>query len=834
MSARMGLWLIAGLLAWTPSAPGQEARSSVEAPASVVEPDGFLLRSLIRVALLDLRAAEPPRPRDYAVAAALLDRARDMAPNDADLTRRYIEACWGAGDTQGVLSASRRLAALDPQDTVNQLRLITSAISREQTAEGRIALYERFLAVPEQDLDASVRSRLALDLALLQRERGDEAAFVGALKRAVVLDSTNKDAAMLALNLYRDRVNDPSGRLELTSNLLMADPMDPNVLRALRDEMALGGAYKASRRFHDAAWVVLDAARVKQSAEDSALGLVLQWINDGAEGVVTKITDDIRGERERIRRMQAVTSAGNPTLLGEAAGRPEDRRLLPAIEQVRCLAAFSVGAMEKVTTSIADYGATVQALLKTLEDPATRPPNLDEATMNDQVALMRADLCLYRLLTNIDTGLIDEDVAALGALPESDARRIAVEAWRLYRSGDAGAAFFRAGDDPESLWCALLVGQAAEDAGQMQAALTAYRHAMQAAPLTAPGAYAATRVRRLVGEGMPLTDRTRALEAYAQGVPAWIDQMASRPRSFMVLEAVPAKSNGGALDYIPVRLSVRNISPIPLGLGTDRSICSRFLFGPNLETVPGGANAGVEPEVSELTRRLRLMPGEEIAIDVWPDAGLTGWIGEVSAAAVVRTRWRIIQGFQPAANSGQEIGPGCLELNLPAISRNPLEEARMGGKALLDKLPSTKHSQVPAVVSGFRSAIITMQAATPAEVSANRTMMVDAMLPLYPTWPARERAIAAAVIPNAVMAPELEPLDALIRADEDPLVRAIAIVTRVSKADDPALAAAEGSGDARLAALARLQRERIADNSRCYATVGVRIREVVQPSRRGN
>jgi len=830
------MMIIAGVAAWMPPAraQGQEARSSQDAPPSVVEPDGFLLRSLIRVALLDLRAAEPPRPRDYAVAALLLDHARDLSPNDADLTRRYIEACWSAGDTQGVLHASRQLARLDPEDTVNQLRLITSAISREQTAESRIALYERFLSLPERDLDASVRSRLALDLALLHRERGEEGAFIGALTRAVVLDATNKEASMLAYNLYRERVNDDAGRLELLNNLLMADPMDPVVLRSLRDEMAQGGAYKAARRFHDVAWGVLDAARVKQSADDSSLGLVLQWMTDGAQGVVQKITIDLRGERERIRRMQAVTGAGTPTLLGEASGRPEDRRLLPAIEQVRCFAALSIGAIEDVTGSIADYAATVEGTIKAMTDPATRPVDIDEDVLNDQIALARAELTLYRLVANVDVGRIDEDVAALALLPESDPRRVAVEAWRLYRAGDAGGALLRASDDPDSLWCALLVGQAADDAGQTQAAVSAYRHAMLAAPLTPPGALAASRIRRLLPAGAPLTDRERALVATAAGVPSWIDQMATRPRTFEIVEATPARQSGGALDYIPVRLSVRNISSIPLGLGSDRSVNSRFLFGPNLETVPGGANAGVEPEVCELTRRLRLNPGEEIAIDVWPDAGLTGWIAEVSSAAVVRTRWRVIQGFQPAANAGQEIGPGCLELNLPAISRNPLDESRMGGKTLLDRLSLTRPSQVPAVVAGFRTHIITMQAATPAEVSANRALMVNALLPLYATWPARERAIAAAVIPNAVMAAELEPLDALIRADEDPLVRAIAIVTRVNKADDPALAAAEGSGNGRLARLARLQRERVADNARCYASVGVKIREVVQPSRTGN
>src|SRR5690606_7690973 len=107
---------------------------------------------------------------------------------------------------------------------------------------------ERYLSPEGERIDASVRSRLALDGALLAREIGDAAAFESFLSRAVALDITNKDAASVALRLFEERGGRPRDLLQLQVNLLYADPLDPHVYRSMARALAREGAYAQALR----------------------------------------------------------------------------------------------------------------------------------------------------------------------------------------------------------------------------------------------------------------------------------------------------------------------------------------------------------------------------------------------------------------------------------------------------------------------------------------------------------------------------------------------------------------------------------------------------------
>src|SRR5262245_39862630 len=172
---------------------GPRAHAQPSQPARPAPPEAFIASQLERLALLDLRAVESPSAGDFAITEAILAIAQELAPGDTQIVRRRIEAAWNAGDNDALLDATRRIVELDPDDTVAQLRLITAKIGQVQVAQERLRLYEAFLGPKGEALDPSIRSRLALDAALLQRERGDEPGFVEKLKLAARLDSTNKD-----------------------------------------------------------------------------------------------------------------------------------------------------------------------------------------------------------------------------------------------------------------------------------------------------------------------------------------------------------------------------------------------------------------------------------------------------------------------------------------------------------------------------------------------------------------------------------------------------------------------------------------------------------------
>ncbi|MBU6414557.1 MAG: hypothetical protein KGS45_13960, partial [Planctomycetes bacterium] len=204
------------------------AATAVVAPGTLAVTEAWLndftARSMARMVLMDVRVRVPPSSEELAIALDLLRAARKFLPDDAELLRLEMETASVAGDQQGVLAATRELVRLDPSDAVAQLRLISARIVELQTVEERLAMYERLLGAAGKGLDDSIRSRLALDAALLARESGNDRLFGERLKQALALDAANKEAAILALTEYSARVNAPEGRAQLISNLILSDP----------------------------------------------------------------------------------------------------------------------------------------------------------------------------------------------------------------------------------------------------------------------------------------------------------------------------------------------------------------------------------------------------------------------------------------------------------------------------------------------------------------------------------------------------------------------------------------------------------------------------------
>src|SRR5690606_24171174 len=148
--------------------------------------------SLARTALLDLRMQEEPDSEDYQIAALLFGEARRWSPDDEILLRKQIEASWSAGEEGAALDLTRDLLKLDLRDgklddEVSMLRVLSADISRIQTVEERLDQYHALLR--RTALPATIRSRLALDAALLLREQGDVEGFASMLARSTALDS---------------------------------------------------------------------------------------------------------------------------------------------------------------------------------------------------------------------------------------------------------------------------------------------------------------------------------------------------------------------------------------------------------------------------------------------------------------------------------------------------------------------------------------------------------------------------------------------------------------------------------------------------------------------
>jgi tetratricopeptide (TPR) repeat protein len=794
----------------------------------------MLANALARLAIFDLRASSQPADADYHIASILLGLAREQCPDDTELLRRNIEAAWSAGDHDLVMELTRELLRLDPSDTVAQLRLITASIaSGNQTAEQRLAAYEKFLGPDGKQFKAPIRSRLALDAALLLRERGDTQGFVDKLKQSLQLDPSHKEAAALAAAYFAERLpEDGVGRITLLQNLLMADPVDPNVHLSLARELAAGGAYKGALRFYRTALRIFQTGGGGQGDEVQLQAAVLQWHTAGPGSVVRDIRQQLTEQRSQAA--QAIRRFGGGPLPAGVV-KPEDIHLPANVGAVVLSAADASGAREGVRVIYQELQASIVQVLKDLQDPE-KSANLDRAIVARATAGGVLEMHMARLWADIDADKVAPDMEKSPALREQfPEQSTAIDAWAKLRAGDAAAAIGTLRPLAETnLFAAIGLGQALEKAGQTSEAIKTYTRVVSDAPLTHYGAWARSRLLSL-GEVVD-AKQAGALERAAAAIPEWVDAMVTDPRQFLDVTITSARSNPEGTEAVPVRVTIQNLAPIPLGLGSDRTLNSRILLTPKFETRENIENPWIRPEIVDIDQRLRLLPREKLEVVVNPELGLTGWMMEALAGRTLRLRWRGTQGFILDQSGGFRPGVMCVVAESGPIVRRPLPEVGLGPEELLKQIATGMPAEMIRAAAAVRGLImqplllpgeLEAQLAGNPEAAKNFEQQRDQVLGViaevyatrYRELAPADRAALVALLPHAGISPAMKLFDDAARAEEHPLPLAVVLVTRVSKPDDPLLAAAGGSPDERIRRLAFHLAERLGAADTFYARV---------------
>lgn len=819
-----------------PAPPAPPAQPQPAASPSSTTLSEYVARSVARAALMDLRSTLAPSARDFRIACILLGIAHDLLPQDTELLRRLIEASNSAGDKQGVIDATRALLKLDPADTRAQLRLLTESIlARNQTAEDRLAAYETCLTGPRaQAFDPSVRSRLALDAALLLRDAGDMKGFVQKLTLATQLDPTHKEAHALAATVFaEERPADTVGRLQMLEHLLMADPLDPNVHLSIARELAAGRAFDAATRFHNNAAAILQAA----AAPTDRAGLeatVLRWYTDGPGAVAAQLNQDLtaaRGRaRDEINRRQA---AGQPT---RNLRQPEDIRRTPSFETLYVMAVHASGDQAATQAAVGDVvtfaSGALQGIDEALRAGQIKPEQAERAKL--ELALQVQTL---RVWTGVQVPEAKRDLAETAALREQYPEPVAVlEAWAALRTGDPQGAIDRLRPYAETnMLAGLGIGMAHEMLGQPSLAAEQYDRVLRLSPLEITGAWARSRLLAL-GFQDDAAESERLRRAVAD-IPAEIGAgMVSDPRRFVQLTLRLPNPTPEGIDRTPLRITLENLGPYPLALGPDRALSSRFVLMPRTENFKLGELRLTQAEVVDLDRRLRLMPREKLEAEVWPDAGPSGWLLECLANRSVVARWRVIQGFVNDPQSGLRPGPMCVAAETEAAIRRPVAEARLTPELMARKVAGDPPESLLRLAAGVRALIMQPMlvpelgevpatpaaggnpSAPPPEASPEALRAIgQAFADRYPTLSPINRALLAAVVPHSRLAPGMAPLDQAIASDGDPTVLCIALATRVADAADPVLARAKLSDDPRVKEMAGLVEARLAGTDPIFA-----------------
>lgn len=798
--------------------PGAERESAEE----------FASRALSRVAVADLKLARPAQTRDVAIAAHMLEIALTLTPGDEHLIRLLVEAHSSLGNDRRVTELTRILIGLDASDTVAQLRLISGRVSALQSVDERLAAYDRFLGPQGASLDAAIRSRLSLDAALLQRERGNLEAFADRLNLAIELDPTNKDAATLAYTFFAERVPDAAGRLDLLLSVLYSDPFDASVHKALARELASGGAYTGADRFLKSLARLNAKVGITPDEDEQTFRDVVEWNRRGADSVVRRLTDQLDAQRKDvIRKRQSLTAARVPL---DDVPQSDDIRLPLGAERVRLLAATASGAKERAATSMAELAESARRLAEQLADPLRRPDSVPESEVVGRIQEVLGEVVWLRLWSGQQ---LDEAISGMNVLrkdPKADpATRARMEAWLLLRRGELDQAEQAlTAIAPTDPFGELGLATLHERRNDKKSAIRVYASIASRFGADLIGAFARSRVIALVGVEMPLSETAKQLESIAAGVPDWVEGLIDNPHRIATLDVEPERSDVRLMEPTHLNVRITNVAPIPLAVGPDKPISSRFLFAPVAEVLAQPMANSELIEVASLDRRLRLLPRESFESRVWADAGQLGLLLDMSSSGNTRVRWHVLQGFQFGINKTYEAGPFSAVADTPMLLRRPSVRFVADAAALQVSLETGGPREIGETILTIRA----RQART-TEVPPLQPRELDA---LYTTLARRfssldhaGKLMVLALTPTALVQAEAGKLDEVAATDKDPDVLSVLLTLRLDNPDDPAFSSPSVASNKALSELAASARARLREGARTYSTLSSDVKPAIPP-----
>ncbi|TVQ31013.1 MAG: hypothetical protein EA376_10520 [Phycisphaeraceae bacterium] len=768
---------------------------------------------LARLALLYLRQLGDPMPADYRIVAMVMNEASELAPDDAEIVRRAVEAWHAAGDDAEVLRATERLVTLDPDDTVSQLRLIAANIRmRHQDADSRQAVYDRLLGSAGSRLDPSIRSRLALDDAMLSRELGDDDRFLRRLTQAVQLDSTNKEAASLAATYYMARQRDPLGRVEVLTNLVLADPHDRSAYTALKHEFMRHGAYwgamRMSRRVASLAMIHEDDLSREHIADE----LVIRWGLEGPRRLLDHLqqeADATKHELDRLR-MAYIKAELDPEEIPPYTPDPVQQR-------IRLIAAISISEGEISSEALPYVVRSSEDLIRRYVEHAESNPAASQqalrASRNVQSELVW--LHLWSGVNNQRARMVFEDIR--NHIPDLD--RTIYEAFFNIEEGklDEAEAELRVLAD-QDVRARIGLGLIAEIRGEPREAVRHYARIVLDQPGSLPqpeipyGLWASTRIQFLLDEPLRASETAQRLDEYASRLPRAIEAVTSSPHNFMHLAIEQVEPSAPPLDPMMLRVRLRNISDIPLPLGPQSALNTSLLLIPRVLIEGRRMTDQVESEVASINRRLRLRPGETLETIVWAGQGQTGALLDQIVAFTSNVRWRAMQSFRINSETRiYERGPLSLSAETDRQLRPRIHHANDRPEEVIQMIEVASGRILLEAIMRARYVLFSAEslARAPGDVEKYRAAIADAVVARYQTMSPAERAFTLLALPAAFIFEQCEVIDDVARRDDERIVRAAFLLSRIASRDDEIFTLIDDGDDPFMHELSDLIRRRI-------------------------
>jgi tetratricopeptide (TPR) repeat protein len=801
---------------------------------------------LKRSAILDLRLNESPSPIDYELASVLLELALSIEPDDAEFARDLAQAAWLAGDQDRMLRATRQIIRIDPADTVAQLRLISSRINDKQTLEERKTLYDRFLGDAGVSLDPKVRSRLALDAALLEREAGHTAGFIERLHQATRLDPSHKAAASLAAQYYASVRDDPVTNLDYQIRLLKADPLDANVHLTIARLLASQGAIEGCKRFLYNAIALFSLETGSVTGAIDELRVSIEWQADGSDVAMGPLDAAISDRRaEAQAQIDAYIAAQLPT---DGLIKPSDLRYTVGINKMRILAAHANDESEKVRSILDDIDVTISDQIAQFMQMTSAPGANVNALFARVVGLM-LELNTIRAIVGLEAELMREQLKALRTqLPNAASQLDRIEPMALFAEGQYEASLTASEPYKSIAEVGLIRAQCLERLGRTEEAIELYLTLARGHVMDPIGAFCYTRLQKLGAADRVLTDAGREMLTLSERIPGWIEQMIERPSSFQFLsiEHEQRVYYEGERPRLTIRL--QNTAPVPLSVGPNAPINSRVLIEPvGVATQTNNFSGVPRAKVIQLDTRIGLNPRESMSVTVYADSVSTDWLIEQQPGTSMRQRWRLIQGFRArltdAAAMQQQASP---DQSVFGIVNSPLG---LTAETSLVQRPGLQiHNADPGeLLSMFEGADKVAHRRAISAISARLVnpgpdgafeqgdldRMIIAINELYTRSDEPTRAAMLLTLPQRHQNPAMIGFDdhvaslllsdSLIDSSVDPITLACALMTRTDDHEAPIFETLEHVSDQNVLRIAEIVRMRLRSGLPVLGTVGAGV-----------
>ena len=772
----------------------------------------------------------------------LLRTATDLSPDNPQIWRIALDLATTMedGDPTAVALASealRRLNELDPSNEVIRLRRILDTISARQTAEERLAIYDRLLT-PESiaRIGQPVAARLAFDAAVLRRRTGDIAGFERELLHAVDLDPSFPEATELAAGYFRMRAPSPVEDAEAMRVALIANPIRTPAALGLAALCLERGAYRAASDILDVEAEVLATPRPDPVFDGVLTDLtVALW---GAERIDAAFR--LLSKRQRMLDESLTEELDRTGAILSVEEREQIK--MPVAPQLAATFAALLNARNLPEAKVAidncafSYDTQIQSLERLVNTPDR--PELDKERLMQEATSARLQGALVLLWLGGDVvkaaAWVDE---ASVRMPLSDDARARFEGWILLRKGERDKA--RAALEPiasRDLGARLGLAVLLEESGDRRGAARNYLEIARATPNTAMGVWCRDKLHAMLGKKVEVIEGAEAVEAAAALPKPFLELMREGSRR-MLLRIAPMQKEVRPWDPLMFELELTNLSEWPLAISAEGPLADTMTISAAVN-VPGKM-PGVPPfAIVAIDRQLVVGPKQtmKVPVDVsLTDASVTLRDDPIAGAFLSVhgiLNWRTTErGLEPGP-LGVEVSSSPLHVSGARLTADWIRE-RLAELADTTKAPDPEaialiaHAHRRTAREGERAdpAIRDALAGTgPALADAARRLWPEARAWLAfaaPHAPVIDRAetdsAGAVAAKEAELAalrapvPELEPLMAVLSGDEDFLPRLAWICVRALRPEDSVLEATLGSPDERLAGFAKVYRSALLD-----------------------